>query len=155
MQVLINGSDQNNNKRTNNTNAKHDEPKCIHGSSRKKEGASQCPSSKRNLNDTLTVLFVLSLLRSKPVEVNRYHSLLVIVPSDPSTGSPTLLRIISNVPISNTVIQIICTTIISQLKIRNGSISVRYPDFLKNGIFFNIIRSVGDISTLESELNYG
>ncbi|EAQ6131749.1 hypothetical protein AXA88_24015 [Salmonella enterica] len=45
----------------------------------------------------------------------------------------------------------ICIAIITLLKIRNGRISVRYPDFLKNGVFFNIIRSVGDICTLESK----
>ncbi|EEJ5471816.1 hypothetical protein AU693_004919 [Salmonella enterica subsp. diarizonae] len=48
----------------------------------------------------------------------------------------------------------ICTAIITLLKIRNGRISVRYPDFLKNGIFFNIIRSVGDICAPESEYNH-
>ncbi|HCH9281003.1 TPA: hypothetical protein NNU28_002253 [Salmonella enterica] len=42
-------------------------------------------------------------------------------------------------------------TATSQLKIRNGSISVRYPDFLKNGIFFSIISPDGNICTLESE----
>lgn len=79
----------------------------------------------------------------------------MIVPSEPSTGSPTLLRIISNVPTSNTAIQITCTIIINQLKIRNGRISAQYTDFLKNGIFFNIIRSVGDICTFESEHDHG
>ncbi|EAW9077951.1 TPA: hypothetical protein G8M32_004395 [Salmonella enterica] len=49
----------------------------------------------------------------------------------------------------------ICIAIITLLKIRNGRISVRYPDFLKNGIFFNIIRSVGDICTFESEHDHG
>ncbi|EBZ1027320.1 hypothetical protein D7O18_22070 [Salmonella enterica subsp. enterica serovar Muenchen] len=44
-----------------------------------------------------------------------------------------------------------CMTATSQLKIRNGSISVRYPDFLKNGVFFSIISPDGNICTLESE----
>ncbi|ECT1023772.1 hypothetical protein DPO11_28255 [Salmonella enterica] len=57
----------------------------------------------------------------------------------------------SNVPTSTTTTQMICIAIITLLKIRNGRISVRYPDFLKNGIFFNIIRSVGNIGALEGE----
>ncbi|ECW0266558.1 hypothetical protein F3E53_18600, partial [Salmonella enterica subsp. diarizonae] len=64
------------------------------------------------------------------------------VPGDPSRGSPTLLSMVSNVPTSTTTTHIICIAIITLLKIRNGRISVRYPDFLKNGVFFNIIRSV-------------
>ncbi|HEC7605884.1 TPA: hypothetical protein R3998_000981 [Salmonella enterica subsp. enterica serovar Muenchen] len=48
-----------------------------------------------------------------------------------------------------------CMTATNQLKIRKGRFLVRYPDFLKNGIFFNIIRSVGDICTFESEHDHG
>lgn len=62
---------------------------------------------------------------------------------------------ISNVPTRITKIQMICIAIITLLKIRNGKISARYPDFLKNGIFFSIIRSVGDICTFESEYDHG
>ncbi len=87
--------------------------------------------------------------------VNSNYLLLMIVPSDPSRGSPTLWSMMSNVPTTITTTQMICIAIITLLKIRNGRISDRYTDFLKNGIFFNIIRSVGDISTLESEHNYG
>ncbi|ESG76238.1 hypothetical protein SEEK5349_19829 [Salmonella enterica subsp. enterica serovar Kentucky str. 5349] len=61
----------------------------------------------------------------------------------------------SNVPTRTTTTQMICIAIIMLLKIRNGSISVRYPDYLKNGLFFNIIRSVGDICTFESEHDHG
>ncbi|EAQ6132275.1 hypothetical protein AXA88_27060 [Salmonella enterica] len=42
---------------------------------------------------------------------------------------------------------------INHLNTWRGRSSVRYILFLKNGIFFNIIRSVGDICTLESEHN--
>ncbi|HFC9979161.1 TPA: hypothetical protein ACF0Y2_004613, partial [Salmonella enterica] len=38
---------------------------------------------------------------------------------------------------------------IEHSKNRSGRISVRYPVFLKNGIIFYIIRSVGYIFTLE------
>ncbi|ENY3190002.1 hypothetical protein ACFXBE_000414 [Salmonella enterica] len=89
------------------------------------------------------------------VNVNSDYSILVRVPSDPSRGSPTLWCMMSNVPIRITTTQMICIAIIMLLKIRNGSILVRYPDFLKNGLFFNIIRSVGDICTFESEHDHG
>lgn len=65
--------------------------------------------------------------------------------------APTLLSTTTNVQTSNTAIQIVWTTIISHLKISNGKISDRYTGFLKNGIFFNIVRPAGDICTLESE----
>ncbi|ECM8010492.1 hypothetical protein YF83_12455 [Salmonella enterica subsp. enterica serovar Newport] len=44
--------------------------------------------------------------------------------------------------------------IITLLKIRNGRISARYLDFLKNGIFFNIVSPDGNICTLESECDH-
>lgn len=88
-------------------------------------------------------------MQMKGVNIN--YSLLVMVQSESSTGSPALWRTISNVPTSNTARQITCTIIINQLKIRNDSISARYPDFLKNGIFFNIVSPDSNIYTLESE----
>lgn len=89
------------------------------------------------------------------VNVNSDYSFLVMVPGEPSTGFPMLLRTTTNVQTSNTTIQMTCMTATNQLKIRKGRFLVRYPDFLKNGIFFNIIRSVGDICTFESEHDHG
>ncbi len=54
-------------------------------------------------------------------------------------------------PTSNTTTQTICRAIITLLKTRNGRISSRYTDFLKNGIFFNIVSPDGNVCTLESE----
>lgn len=120
----------------------------------KKRRVIWAPHVKEEFERHLMMLFVRYLLRSKPAEVNRYHSLLVMVPSEPETGSPILLSTISNVPTSSTVIQIIWTTTINQYKIRNGRISARYPRFLKNGIFFSIISPDGNICTPESECDH-
>lgn len=75
----------------------------------------------------------------------------MIVSKGPSPGYPILLSTTSNVPTRNTTIQITCTIIINQLKIRNGRISAQYTDFLKNGVFFNIVGPDSNICTLESE----
>lgn len=88
------------------------------------------------------VVRVIIFSRLLVVNVNSDYSILVRVPSAPSRGSPTLWSMMSNVPTRTTTTQMICIAIIMLLKIRNGSISVRYPDYLKNGLFFNIIRSV-------------
>ncbi len=101
------------------------------------------------------VVRVIIFCRLLVVNVNSDYSILVRVPSAPSRGSPTLWSMMSNVPTRTTTTQMICIAIIMLLKIRNGSISVRYPDYLKNGLFFNIIRSVGDICTFESEHDHG
>ncbi|ENY2727919.1 hypothetical protein ACFW38_003330 [Salmonella enterica] len=88
-------------------------------------------------------------------KVNSDYSLLMMVSGELSTGFPTLLSTTMNAQTSNTVIQMICMTITSRLKTRKGRFLVRYPDFLKNGIFFNIIRSVGDICAFKSKHDHG
>lgn len=76
------------------------------------------------------VVRVIIFSRLLVVNVNSDYSILVRVPSAPSRGSPTLWSMMSNVPTRTTTTQMICIAIIMLLKIRNGSISVRYPDYL-------------------------
>lgn len=84
---------------------------------------------------------------------NDNYSLFMIVLRESSRDSLTLLSTISNVPTSNTAMQITCVTTISHLKISNGRISALFGNDLKNRIFFNIIRSDYNICTLKSERN--